>query len=100
MFLNHLPGGQTPVDMGQETFSGTSMSGIGFGLGGCVVVDPAQTGVICSKGEHAWGGYANTGFYVDSEEEVVVVWATQCIPSSQYPFRKWLHALVAGSMIQ
>lgn len=47
----------------------------GLGLG--VITDPAQTGVISSKGAYSWGGAANTKFWVDPEEDLVVILMTQ-----------------------
>jgi len=51
--------------------------GQSFGLGAGVITDPAQTGVVSSKGEYSWGGIANTKFWIDPEEDLVVVFMTQ-----------------------
>ena len=53
--------------------------GQSFGLGAGVITDPAQTGVISSKGEYSWGGIANTKFWIDPEEDLVVVFMTQVL---------------------
>ena len=47
----------------------------GLGLG--VITDPAQTGVISSKGAYSWGGAANTKFWIDPKEDLVVILMTQ-----------------------
>ena len=52
-------------------------SGQSFGLGFGVITDPAQSQVISSKGEYSWGGIANTKFWVDPEEDLVVILMTQ-----------------------
>ena len=53
--------------------------GQSFGLGAGVITDPAQVGVISSKGEYSWGGIANTKFWIDPEEDLVVVFMTQVL---------------------
>ena len=53
--------------------------GQSFGLGAGVITDPAQAGVVSSKGEYSWGGIANTKFWIDPEEELVVVFMTQVL---------------------
>ena len=53
--------------------------GQSFGLGAGVITDPAQAGVISSKGEYSWGGIANTKFWIDPEEDLVVVFMAQVL---------------------
>ena len=53
--------------------------GQSFGLGFGVITDPAQVGVISSKGEYSWGGVANTKFWIDPEEDLIVVFMTQVL---------------------
>ncbi len=99
MTSNHLPGGGDLASMGQRVFSETSYEGIGFGLGVSVVLDPAATQVLCSKGEFGWGGAASTVFWVDPVEDVVVVLLTQLLPSSRYPIRRELRTLVYQALV-
>ncbi len=95
---NHLPGGRDLAAMGQQVFSETTYEGIGFGLGFSVVLDPSEAQVIGSAGEFAWGGAASTLFWVDPVEELTVVGMTQLMPSSAYPVRQELKALVYGAL--
>ena len=53
--------------------------GQSFGLGAGVITDPAQAGVVSSKGEYSWGGIANTKFWIDPEEDLIVVFMTQVL---------------------
>ena len=53
--------------------------GQSFGLGAGVITDPAQAGVSSSKGEYSWGGIANTKFWIDPEEDLVVVFMAQVL---------------------
>jgi len=92
MMLNHLPGDM--ASMGQATFSEMPMTGIGFGLGGAILLDPAKAQILGSTGEFTWGGMASTAFWIDRTEEISVVFMTQLIPSSSYPIRRELRVLV------
>ena len=94
MTLNHLPGGATLNELGQSTFTETAMEGMGFGLGFSVLVNPAANAALGSAGEFAWGGAASTRFWVDPLEEITCVFMTQFMPSSHYPIRRELKAVV------
>jgi CubicO group peptidase (beta-lactamase class C family) len=59
----------------------------------------AGAGTIGSVGEFGWGGLASTYFVVDPVEELVVVFMTQLMPSSAYPIRQELRALVHGALV-
>jgi CubicO group peptidase (beta-lactamase class C family) len=57
--------------------SGDPPSGIGFGLGFAVVKNPAEAGNLTSEGSFYWDGAANTHFWIDPKEDLVVVVMTQ-----------------------
>ena len=97
MTCNHLPGDL--AELGQETFNETTYAGIGFGLGFAVVQDPARAAVITSVGEYHWGGAASTVFWIDPLEDLTVIFLTQLLPSSTYPLRRELRALVYPALI-
>lgn len=97
---NHLPGGRDLASMGQPVFSETRYDGVGFGLGFSVVTDPMAAQVISSPGEFAWGGAASTLFWVDPVEDLTVIGLTQLMPSSAYPIRQELKALVYGALTE
>lgn len=97
MGLNHLPGDM--ASMGQATFSEMPMTGIGFGLGGAVLLDPAKAQILGSPGEFTWGGMASTAFWIDRAEEISVVFMTQLVPSSSYPIRRELRVLVYQALV-
>ena len=99
MMRNHLPGNADLTSMGQPVFSETSYDGIGFSLGGSVVIDAAKAKALCSEGEFAWGGAASTGFWVDRAEGIVAIFMTQLLPSSSYPIRRELRSLVYQSLV-
>ena len=97
MMLNHLPGDM--ASMGQATFSEMPMHGIGFGLGGAVLLDPTKAQILGSPGEFTWGGMASTAFWIDRAEEISVIFMTQLIPSSSYPIRRELRVLVYQALV-
>ena len=99
MTLNHLPGNKDIAAMGRPVFSETSYDGIGFGLGFSVVLDPATANVVDSSGDFAWGGAASTYFWVDPAEQLIVIFMSQLLPSSSYPIRRQLKALVYQALV-
>ncbi len=56
--------------------------GTGFGLGFSVVTDLGARGSLGSVGEYGWGGAYHSTYWVDPEEELVVVYLTQIIPAT------------------
>ena len=97
MTRNHLRGDM--ADMGQPRFSESTYSGIGFGLGFSVMLDPAKAEIIGSPGEYAWGGAASTAFWIDPREDMAVVLLTQLLPSATYPLRRQLRVLTYQSIV-
>lgn len=51
--------------------------GHSFGLGFSMINDPGISQVMGSKGAYSWGGAADTKFWIDPEEDLVVVLMTQ-----------------------
>ncbi|MBV8914653.1 MAG: beta-lactamase family protein [Acetobacteraceae bacterium] len=96
MTSNHLPGDMAA--MGQARFSESNYSGIGFGLGFSVMLDPAKAEILGTPGEFAWGGAASTAFWIDPKEELAVVLLTQLTPSSTYPIRRELRVLTYAAI--
>lgn len=97
MATNHLPG--DIASMGPDTFSETPFEGVGFGLGFWVMLDPARARLSASPGDHGWGGMASTVFWVDPVEDMVVLFLTQLAPSSTWPNRRELRALVHQALV-
>ncbi|KQU00913.1 serine hydrolase [Methylobacterium sp. Leaf469] len=97
MLTNHL-GGDLAA-MGQPRFSETAYTGIGFGLGFSVMLDPARAQIVGTPGEAAWGGLASTAFWVDPAEDLAVVLLAQLIPSSALPIRRELRVLIYTALV-
>ena len=83
MTSNHLSTPLLPI-----AFEGTEpMLGMGYGLGFGVMLDVAQTGMMGSVGDHSWGGFAETFFWIDPQEDLIAIMMTQYLPSQTYPIR-------------
>ena len=98
MSSNHLTNGEDLRSCAYGRWSETSYTGVGFGLGFSVLLDPAASQVSGSKGELAWGGAASTAFWIDPLEDMAVVFLTQLIPSSTYNVRRELRSLVYSAL--
>ncbi|MCR8826549.1 serine hydrolase domain-containing protein [Pseudosulfitobacter koreensis] len=96
MMANHLPG--EIADMGPSSFAEQPMTGMGFGIGGSTVLNPARTRTPSSVGDFSWGGMASTFFWIDPVHDLSVVFFTQLSPSSSYPARPELKALIHGAL--
>ena len=97
MTMNHLNGDM--ADMGTPRFSESTYTGIGFGLGFSVMIDPAKAMIAGSPGEYAWGGAASTAFWIDPAEDMAVVLLAQLMPSSTYPIRRELRVLTYQAIV-
>jgi CubicO group peptidase (beta-lactamase class C family) len=99
MGRNHLPGGADLRTFGRPLYAETPFTGIGFGLGFAVVLDPAGGKYDCSPGELSWGGAASTAFWIDQSEEITATFFTQLLPSSAYPIRSQFRQLVYQALM-
>ncbi|MBE01587.1 serine hydrolase domain-containing protein [Marinobacter lutaoensis] len=99
MCRNHLPGNRMLPALATGGFAESPYQGTGFGLGFSVKLDVAQSQVNGSEGEFGWGGLASTHFLVDPKEALVLIFMTQLMPSSAYPLRQALRAMVYGALV-
>lgn len=88
MTINHLGEVQFPW-----------ANGTGFGLGFSVVEDLGLRGVLGSEGEYGWGGAYHSNYWVDPQEQLVVVYFTQVIPAIRLDDHEKLRALVYQSLV-
>ncbi|MBN1237946.1 MAG: beta-lactamase family protein [Gammaproteobacteria bacterium] len=73
--------------------------GEGFGLGFYVVEDVGARGVPGSVGEYGWGGAYHSTYWVDPEEELIVVYMSQLIPATDIDDQAKLRALVYQAIV-
>ncbi len=74
--------------------------GLGFGLDFAVVKDVDKYGGYGSEGLFYWSGMANTHFWVDPKEDMVVVMMTNLLPYGAVPLREELHRYVYEALGQ
>lgn len=94
MTTNHLPDNKDMASMSVSTYEQVAPEGSGFGLGFSVILSPVDAGVIGSTGEYSWGGAASTAFWIDPEEDMVVIFLTQFMPSGLFNFRGQLKTII------
>ena len=102
MMANHLPAvdfGLRPLSLSTAKVYANDGLGVGFGLTGSVITDPAATGLPVSLGTFGWGGAASTFFWVDPKEEITVVFMTQLLLSNTYPLRGHLMKGVNAALL-
>ena len=88
MTTDHLGGLPFPFGVGQ-----------GFGLGFFVVQDPAAGGLPASAGEYGWYGAYHSAYWVDPEEELLVVHLTQLIPAGDIDDQARVRQLVHQAIV-
>lgn len=88
MTINHL---------GEVSFPWSN--GTGFGLGFSIVEDLGLRGIMGSNGEYGWGGAYHSTYWVDPEEDLVVVYFTQLIPAIGLDDQGKLRALVYQALV-
>jgi len=94
MARNHLPGGADLETFGRRLYADAPFTGVGFGLGFAVVIDAVAAKYLCSEGELAWGGAANTAFWIDPAQQLTASFFTQLLPTSAHRIRYQLRPLV------
>ncbi|MGO9604196.1 MAG: serine hydrolase domain-containing protein [Candidatus Binataceae bacterium] len=100
MTVNHLPDGKDLPALSRSLFSEVTFSGVGFGLGFAVTIDPARTMLPGSAGDFSWGGAASTYFWIDPREELITIFMTQLMPSTTYTIRRELRTLVYSAFTE
>jgi CubicO group peptidase (beta-lactamase class C family) len=73
---------QLPERVGWVTFGETVRTGVGFGLGFAVTVEPSNANPHARQDEYGWGGAASTHYWVSPRDELVVVTMEQRMPYS------------------
>ena len=100
MTTNQLPGG-TPTWSTSAGVCSPRPPSTGWGSGWASrwspIPPPAK--VLCGRGEFGWGGAFSTAFWVAPEEDLVVLFFTQLLPSSTHPIRSQLKQLVYQAVV-
>lgn len=97
MRMNHLKDGQDLTNLAIGSFSETANEGVGFGLGFAMTLGEVESGGM-GNGDYYWGGAASTIFWVDPNEDLVVVFMTQLMPSATFNFRGQLKNIIYSAI--
>jgi len=97
---------QLPAGLPTETFAGAVVQmtygddwGMGFGLGGFVLLQPEKTGIPASVGSYGWAGAAGTNFWIDPELNMVGIVMTQLLPGHKVPVREVMQAMTYQAVV-
>ena len=93
MTVDHL-GGLLVRDLNDASAVFGAERGVGFGLGFRVVEDVGAHGAPGSEGVYGWGGAYHSSYWVDPQEELVVVYLAQLIPAGNLDDHARFRALV------
>ena len=99
MHRNHLAGGKDLSQMAIGAFSETAYEGVGFGLGFAMTLGQVEAGGL-GGGKYYWGGAASTIFWVDPNEDMVVIFMTQLMPSATFNFRGQLRNIIYSAIVE
>lgn len=94
---NHLPGGADLATF--SSWGAEELTGIGFGFGVQVTLDPIRRKLAGSVGEFGFGGASSTTFFVDPAADVTVQFLTQLRPVGTYPLHSQLKQLVYQALV-
>jgi len=73
--------------------------GLTYGLGFALRTKDAKGLSSKSPGTYEWGGYFNTKFFIDPQEELIFVGMTQIVPFYYGDFWNKMYALIYGSIV-
>lgn len=90
MTVDHMPTG-VPYPWGE---------GVGFGLGFSVRKDLGKSTVPDSVGSYGWGGAYHSSYWIDPQEDLLVVYFTQVIPANGLDDHDKLRALVYQAIVE
>lgn len=73
--------------------------GLGFGLGFSIITDLGEFAEPGSKGAYGWDGAYHSVYWIDEEEDLVVVYMTQLIPAGGLDDHSKLRALIYQAIV-
>jgi CubicO group peptidase (beta-lactamase class C family) len=80
--VNLMRTDQVPKMAGWVKFGEEERTGVGYGLGFSVTVEPHKANPHAKKNEYGWGGAASTHYWLSPEDDLVVVTMEQRMPYS------------------
>ncbi len=78
----------------------SQLPGITYGLGFETKTKAVEAWSAKSAGTFEWGGYFNTKYFIDPEEELIFVGMTQIVPFYREDFWTRLYAMIYASVLE
>ena len=78
----------------------SNLPGVTYGLGFQLKTDAGQAWSHKSAGTYEWGGYFNTKFFIDPQEELIFVGMTQIVPFARPDFWDKMYAIIYGAIAE
>ena len=91
MTVNHLP---------PETVLGAINRGSHFGLGFAIAQAPGADGELGNAGSYVWGGFFNTRFWVDPEDQLIGIIMTQRFPNDHIDIADKFRVMAYQSIVR
>jgi CubicO group peptidase (beta-lactamase class C family) len=85
--------------LNQEGKGFSKLPGLTYCLGFALFTEDAEGYGPKSPGTYEWGGYFNTKYFIDPEEEVIFVGMTQVLPFYRNDFWDRMYSMIYGSII-
>ncbi len=86
------------IELNKKGTGFSKSPGVTFGLGFSLLTEDAKGRSSKSPGTYEWGGYFNTKFFIDPQEELIFVGMTQIVPFNHGDFWHKMYAIIYGAI--
>lgn len=86
------------IELNKKGTGFSKSPGVTFGLGFSLLTEDAKGRSSKSPGTYEWGGYFNTKFFIDPQEELIFVGMTQIVPFYYSDFWDKMYAIIYGAI--
>jgi len=86
------------ITLNKEGKGFSKLPGITYGLGFALLTEQGNGWNSKSPGTYEWGGYFNTKFFIDPEEDLIFVGMTQIVPFYHQEFWNRVYAVIYSAV--
>lgn len=86
------------IELNKKGTGFSKSPGVTYGLGFSLLTEDAKGRSSKSPGTYEWGGYFNTKFFIDPQEELIFVGMTQIVPFNHGDFWNKMYAIIYGAI--
>lgn len=86
------------IRLNEEGKGFSKAPGVTYGLGFALLTSDGNGRTSKSPGTYEWGGYFNTKFFIDPEEDLIFVGMTQMVPFYHQEFWERVYAVTYGAI--